>query len=172
MRGFVAAFVCIAALSAEARAHEVRPAYLELVQTSEDSFDVLWKVPARGEDQRFGLYLRLPPDCVNTTEPRGMFAGDAFIERWSIRHPEALIGSTIHIDGLSKTLTDVLVRIERSDGTTQVERLMPERPLLVVEASPTRRQVAWTYLALGVEHGTRGDRVSLELVFSERDDTH
>jgi hydrogenase/urease accessory protein HupE len=152
MRAFVAALVCFAAFTAEARAHEVRPAYLELVQTSEDTFNVLWKVPARGADLRFGLYLRLPAGCVNTTEPRGMFAGDAFIERWSIRHPEALASSTIHVDGLSTTLTDVLVRIERLDGTTQVERLMPEHPSLVVKASPTRRHVAWTYLVLGVEH--------------------
>jgi hydrogenase/urease accessory protein HupE len=153
-RALAAALVAVfvATFAVEARAHEVRPAYLELKQTSEDTFDVLWKVPARGEDLRFGLYVRMPPDSVNMSEPRGMFAGDAYIERWSIRHPEALVGSTIHIDGLSTTLTDVLVRIERSDGTTQVERLMPDHPLLVVEASPTRRQVAWTYLVLGVEH--------------------
>jgi hydrogenase/urease accessory protein HupE len=152
MRVLVAALVFFSVIVAEVRGHEVRPAYLELTQTSEDTFDVLWKVPARGEDLRFGLYLRLPPDSVDTTEPRGMFVGDAYIERWSIRHPTALVGSTIHVDGLKTTLTDVLVRIERSDGTTQVERLMPEHPLLVVQGSPTLRQVAWTYLVLGVEH--------------------
>jgi len=31
------------------QAHEVRPGYLEIRETSHDSFDVLWKVPARGE---------------------------------------------------------------------------------------------------------------------------
>ena len=151
-RAVVAALVFVSVVAAEARAHEVRPAYLELTQTSEDTFDVLWKVPARGGDMRFGLYLRLPPDCEDTTEPRGMFAGGAYIERWSVRHPEALVGSTIHIDGLRTTITDVLVRIERLDGTTQVARLMPTHPSLVVEVSPTRWQVARTYLVLGVEH--------------------
>ena len=140
-----------AAMAPSATAHEVRPAYLELRQTAVDTFDILWKVPARG-NLRLGLYVRLPEGCVNITDPHGMFSGGAYIERWSIRHPDALVGSTIHIDGLKTTLTDVLVRIERLDGTTQVVRLNPTSTSLVVAASPIAWQVAWTYLVLGVEH--------------------
>ena len=81
-----------------------------------------------------------------------MLAGNAYIERSRIRGPDALVGSTIHIDGLKTTLTDVLVRIERADGATQVARLMPESPSLIVEASPSPWRVSWTYLVLGVEH--------------------
>ncbi len=140
------------ALAPRVHAHEVRPAYLELRQSSADTFDVLWKVPARGHDLRLGLYVRLPEQCEDITVPRGLFAGGAYVERWSIRHPEALVGSTIHIDGLKTTLTDVLVRIDRRDGTTQVARLTPSKPSLVIQASPSRWQVAWMYLVLGVEH--------------------
>jgi len=139
-------------IATEVHAHEVRPAYLELKQTSQDTFDVGWKVPARGGTMRLGLYVRLPQECENLTDPRGMFTGGAYIERWSIRHPDALVGSTINIDGLKTTLTDVLVRIERLDGTTQVARLSPTNPSLIIKASPSAWQVAWTYLALGVEH--------------------
>ena len=134
------------------QAHEVRPAYLELTQTYTDVFDVLWKVPAMGNDLRFWLYVRFPENCEVVSEPTAMFVGNAYVERSRIRAPAALVGSTIHIDGLKTTLTDVLVRIERADGTTQVARLMPETPSLVVEASPSAWQVAWTYLVLGVEH--------------------
>ena len=133
-RFFIVAFVLCSMIATDAGAHEVRPGYLELRQTSADTFDVGWKVPARGEDMRFGLYLRLPQECENIIEPRGMFIGGAYIERWSIRHAEALVGSTIHIDGLKTTLTDVLVRIERLDGTTQVARLTPTSSSLVVTA--------------------------------------
>ena len=136
----------------KARAHEVRPAYLELKQTSHDTFDVGWKVPARGQNMRLGLYVRLPAECENITEPRGMCTGGAYIERWSIRHPGSLVGSTINIDGLKTTLTDVLVRIERLDGTTQVARITPTNPSLLIEASPSMWQVSGTYLVLGVEH--------------------
>jgi len=148
----VIAFVLCAMISADAGAHEVRPAYLELRQTSSDTFDMLWKVPARGADQRFGLYVRLPVECEIITEPRGMFSGGSYVERSSFRHPAALVGSTITIDGLRETLTDVLVRIERLDGSTQVVRVMPAEPSMIVEASPGRRQLALTYLVLGTEH--------------------
>ena len=133
-------------------AHEVRPANLELTQTDADVFDVLWKVPAMGDGLRLGLYVRFPENCEIVSEPTAMFVGNAYVERSRVRAPAALVGSAIHIDGLKTTLTDVLVRIERADGTTQVARLMPETPSLVVEASPSAWQVAWTYLVLGVEH--------------------
>ena len=65
-------------------AHEVRPAYLQLRQTAAETYDVLWKVPARGEDLRFGLYAEFPEGCANLSEPRAVFAGGSFTERWSV----------------------------------------------------------------------------------------
>jgi hydrogenase/urease accessory protein HupE len=66
--------------------------------------------------------------------------------------PNGLAGEYITIDGLSATMTDVLVRMERLDGTTQVARLTPADPSLLVVASPNPWQVVHTYLVLGVEH--------------------
>jgi len=148
------ALLCLCA--GVASAHEVRPAYLELRQTGSESWDVLWKVPARGEDLRFGLYVELPAGTVNLTEPRGEFLGSSFIERWSARRTGGFDGATIHIAGLSATRTDVLVRIERLDGTTQVSRVTPDDPDFVVQAVPSSTEVALTYLKLGVEHILRG----------------
>ena len=145
----LATLIVLAGSCSMLQAHEVRPAYLELTQTDPDVFDVLWKVPAMGNGLRLGLYVRFPENCEIVSEPTAMFVGNAYVERSRIRAPAALVGSTIHIDGLKTTLTDVLVRIERADGTTQVARLMPESPSLVVEASPSAWQVAWTYLVLG-----------------------
>ena len=63
-----------------------------------------------------------------------------------------ITGRTIAIDGLNATMTDVLVRLERTDGTTQVTRLSPSEPSFVVQATPSALQVAGTYLSLGIEH--------------------
>lgn len=140
-------FFSIAAFS-----HEVRPAYLELHQTGAETHDVLWKVPGQGEDLRLGLYVQLPESCSNLTQPRGAFAANAYTERWKVRCAGGLTGGAIRIAGLSATLTDVLVRSERLDGTTQVTRLTPSTPSFVVEAAPRRIEIVRTYLALGVEH--------------------
>jgi hydrogenase/urease accessory protein HupE len=133
-------------------AHEVRPAYLELRQSGPETYDVLWKVPGRGEEERFGIRVELPAGSANVTEPRGAFADNAFVERWSVKRAGGMTGGTIHIDGLTSTVTDVLVRVERVDGTTQVTRLTPWAPSFVVEAAPGQLHVAATYLRLGVEH--------------------
>ena len=50
------------------------------------------------------------------------------------------------------SVTDVLGRVERLDGTTQVARLLPERPRFIVEAPQSSAGVAWTYTTLGVRH--------------------
>lgn len=142
----------LAAFAPGALAHEVRPAYLELRQNGPDAYEVLWKVPGLGDDLRLGLYVELPTGCTNVTAPRASMINAAFTERWSVRCAGGLIGGTIHIAGLSATLTDVLVRLERLDGSAQVTRLTPSAPSFVVEAAPRAIQVATTYLKLGIEH--------------------
>ena len=142
----------LASLISSAFAHEVRPAYLELRHTGPETYDALWKVPALGETLRLGLYVELPVTCMNIIEPHASMANNVFTERWTTKCAAGLTGGTIHIAGLSATMTDVLVRIERLDHTTQVTRLTPSVPSFTVEATPSAFEVARTYLALGVEH--------------------
>ena len=138
--------------SSSALGHEVRPAYLELRQAGPETYDVLWKVPGQGENLRLGLYVELPANCTNVNAPRGSMVNNAFTERWIVKCAGGLTGGTIHIAGLTATTTDVLVRLEGFDGTTQVTRLTPSAPSFVVEAAPRALEVARTYLVLGVEH--------------------
>ena len=97
-----------------AQAHEVRPGYLELNALGGDVWDVLWKVPAKG-DRRLGLYVQLPEGC-EVTEPAGRLLGAAYVERWHASCDDGLVGKTIRIEGLAATRTDVLVRLKRLDG--------------------------------------------------------
>src|SRR6476469_7899646 len=133
-------------------AHEVRPAYLQLRQTGTDTYDVLWKVPARGDNMRLGIYVEFPSGTTNLTAPRTLIANDASTERWSIKRLGGLTSGKVNIDGLAATMTDVLVRVENVDGTTQVTRLTPSSPSFVVAAAPGALEVCRTYLVLGVEH--------------------
>ena len=133
-------------------AHEVRPAYLQLRQTTAETYDVLWKVPGRGQDLRLSIYVELPKNCRNESQPRGAFGDNAFTEQWGIKCANGLIGNSIRINGLKATMTDVLVRIERLDGTTQIARLTPGAPTFVVAVAPGATQVGKTYLLLGIEH--------------------
>ena len=145
-------FLAVAILwSFEAGAHEVRPGYLHVKQVDTETYDVLWRVPARGE-LRMSLYARLPESCRTRGEVRAWQQGGAFIERWVSDCPDGLTGQEIRIDGLSATMTDVLARYERMDGTVQVERLTPSSYSFTVTDSDSWQQVARAYTALGVEH--------------------
>jgi hydrogenase/urease accessory protein HupE len=138
-------------LGVGAQAHEVRPGYLELQQTGSETWDVLWKVPARG-DLQLGIAPAWPGNCDVQGEPRRLATGAAATERSSIRCVGGLTGQEVAVSGLSATVIDVLVRLQRSDGTTQVARLTPSAPAFVVEEAPHWSAVATTYLGLGTEH--------------------
>ena len=144
--------LCLLCGAFAASADEFRPGYLELRQQDAETYDVFWKVPAQGENLRLGIYVAFPRDTVNLSEPRGVFRAGAYSERWRLKRPGGLVGQTIRIDGLPSSITDVLVRVERSDGTTQVTRLLPSNPAFVIEASAGPGEVARTYLVLGVQH--------------------
>ncbi len=132
-------------------AHEVRPGYLHVQQLDAESYDVLWRVPARG-DMRLSLYARLPDNCSEPAQKSAWQDGANFIERWQATCTGGLIGGDIVIDGLEATLTDVLARFERLDGTTQVARVTPSDPSFTVTGAESWQQVAATYGMLGIEH--------------------
>jgi len=134
-----------------AHADVFRPAYLELHESGADHYEVMWKVPAQG-DLRLAVNVTFPPGTIDITPPRGQFIGNAYVERWQISRPAGLNGQTIGIEGIANGVTDVIARIVRQDGTSQVERVMPDQPRFTVKAPAGAGEVAWTYLVLGVEH--------------------
>ena len=145
------AAILLLMFAATLQAHEVRPGYLDLRESDTDQFDVLWKVPARG-DLRLGIYPLLPDNCKETSRVVTRSVGGSFSDRWSVLCPGGLEGGSIYIDGLASTLTDTLVQISLLDGTSRVSRLTAAAPSFVVPAEPTWTQTAVTYLGLGVEH--------------------
>jgi hydrogenase/urease accessory protein HupE len=152
-RGWLVLLVSLLGLLAvPARAHEARPAYLQLHQTDAETYDVLWKVPGAGEDKRLALNVEFASGTRTIDPLRVSFANNAFVQRWRVQRAGGLDGTSIRIDGLQATLTDVLVRLERLDGTTQTIRVTPASPGFVIEARPGHWEVARTYLGLGVEH--------------------
>ncbi len=138
-------------LPATTSAHEVRPAYLSLEETADGSYSVSWRLPTRGA-MRLGLTASISDGCSEVGERRVYRTPGAVTEEWSIACPRGLAGESIFVDGLATSLTDVLVRIDYADESSQVARLTPDSTSLVVEAQPSRWQIAAAYAGLGVEH--------------------
>jgi hydrogenase/urease accessory protein HupE len=145
-------FLLLVLVAVSASAHESRPAYLQLRQVDAETWDVLWKVPGIGADRRLALDVEFASGTEPVAPVRTSFANNAFSERWRVRRAGGLDGTSVKIDGLQTTLTDVLVRLERRDGTAQTIRVLPASPAFVIEAAAGRFDVAKTYLGLGFEH--------------------
>jgi hydrogenase/urease accessory protein HupE len=133
-----------------ASAHEIRPGFLELRQSSESRWDVSWKVPMRGE-LRLALDPILPAACAPITERSTVVGGGAMVERWTVECPDGLVGELI-IDGLRVTLTDVLVRLQPSAGESRTILLRPTSPSVILGDDTGQGGGAFSYLRIGVQH--------------------
>jgi hydrogenase/urease accessory protein HupE len=146
------ALVLLAWFAPSGYADEFRPAYLQLTQIDETTYDVLWKIPAIDENTT----LRVKPVFPSGTESIGSvtssFAGNATAQRWRIRATGGLAGKSVTFTGLANTRTDALVRIVRADGTTQLGRVLPVDARIDITASPGAFEVVRTYTVLGIEH--------------------
>ncbi|EED34391.1 conserved hypothetical protein [Luminiphilus syltensis NOR5-1B] len=146
----LAAFVFL--LASAATADVFRPAYLEISELGNDEYAVLWKVPAQGGDRRLSAYVRLPEGASIIEGPRVVATGDSWVEQTTIGFSGGLAGQVFTIEGRAAGVTEVIARVERLDGSSQVERLPMERPQFIVEAPQGAGAVAWAYFVLGVEH--------------------
>ena len=151
MRKLLTIILLLLAVSDATFADEIRPGYLELNTIDGSVFSVKWKLPMKG-DMVSSLKPVLPDTCTERTPPSSMRVGGAMITRWSIACPEGIDEGRIRIDGLETTSTDVLVRIVRQDGVTQMVRLTPEETSFVAESGTSSLDVIRVYTALGIEH--------------------
>lgn len=133
------------------RAHELQPAYLELRQTGPETYHVLWKVPPR-DDLAHGIRPEFPESARVLAEPIRQQTATAYTERFMLSCPGGLAGKNIGVAGAMAALADVLVRIQRLDGTTQIARLTPSVRSFTVENAPNLWQMAGTFFRLGFEH--------------------
>ena len=133
-----------------ASAHEVRPAFLQLTEHKADNtsahFSVLWKQPAV-QNGRLAITPVFPAGCKMIEQSPPEVTPAAFIQRWQTDCD--LTKGAIHIDGLSMTLTDVMVRYDSADGSTANYLLRPESPTLNIA---TDTPSTLSYLWIGVEH--------------------
>ena len=139
-------------LPAAARAHEARPAYLEITETSPGRFDVMWRTPVLA-GMRLRVAMQLPADLKNEKEPAVQELADSLVERRWIRAGEGgLAGKRIEFPGLQASITDVLVRIEMLDGRKWTAVARPSQPWVQIAASQTRLEVVGTYVVEGIRH--------------------
>lgn len=135
-----------------ARAHESRPAYLEVKQSAPGQYTVLWRTPVLA-GRRLPLLLSLPDGVTDLQPPVVQELNDSLIERrWIDAGPKGLAGQRIEIRGLQFTITDALVHLEFLDGRALQTIVRPSQPWVEVAATQTRWLVMGTFVVEGIRH--------------------
>ena len=131
-------------------AHETRPAYLRITQTSPSTYDLYWKVPLAQ-----GRYINITPsihvlgDFNQVTEKS---LEEAIIKTYDLSTENEIRGTKIRIENLEKTLIDVLIQLNFLDETSYSLLVRPTDPEVIIPSESSILQVIRTYFILGVEH--------------------
>ena len=136
-------------LSSPAMAHDARPAYLEVRQTSPTRYDLLWRIPVTA-GMPLPVMLQLPDGVQNVTEPSIRTLSDSLVERRVVEAPSGLSGQRIEFPGLQGTIADVLVRVQPLDGEMTTTLVRSSQPWVDI-AAPTGG--AFAVFAAFVGHG-------------------
>ena len=131
-------------------AHEVRPAYFSITQQTEDTYQIVWKVPALGTGIP-KIFPVLPNNWEIIDEQSNLLPGN-LRRTYLVRIKNGIEGNVLQFDGLNKTLIEVLVSIKKSDGVQYSSRIKPSNPSYLIPVTPDRWSVIKTYLSLGFEH--------------------
>jgi hypothetical protein len=134
-----------------AQAHEIRPALLQITETTPGRYDVLWKQPVVG-DMAIHLVPHLSGKSIDRKPDSETFAPGYLMRGWRVVGGAPLDGQTIEIEGLAQSVTDTLVRVTGSDGRAVNEVIHPAAPSLVLQMSGPKGVAVPAYLTLGVEH--------------------
>jgi hypothetical protein len=130
-----------------AQAHEIRPAYLEIVEQSEGQFQIAWKQPVI-DGRRLVVDPVLPETCTARSEPQTGLLDGAVVSKWQAQCD--MRSGEIRISGLERTLTDVFVKLSYLDGDERTAVLKPSGPVL--DLSTAQAAAAPAYIQLGFEH--------------------
>ena len=135
-----------------ARAHEVRPAYLQIDEVGPGRYQLLWRTPVLS-GMHLPVVLRLPAEIHDVTARAAQELSDSLVERRVIdAGAQGLAGKRIEFVGLQATITDVLVRVQMLDGTRSTTLVRPSQPWVNIETSQGPLAVGGAYLAHGIEH--------------------
>ncbi|WP_245006797.1 HupE/UreJ family protein [Pseudomonas mandelii] len=144
-------FCVLALFMRGAFAHEARPAYLEINESTPGRYDVLWRTPILA-GVRLPVVLRVPQEARTVVEPALREFPDSLVERRVIEIADGLAGKRIEFVGLQVTITDVLVRAQLRDGAYSTTLVHPSQPWVEIPAAQGSLAVAAAYLRHGVEH--------------------
>ncbi len=147
----ISVFLFFVLLTLNGWSHEIRPAYLQIIQTSETTYEVFWKVPSMG-DAVPKIHPIFPPFFTVEELNRPNQIPGSVVYSYKISSKETLQGKILTIEGLNKTLIDALVTVTYLNGEKVTLMLQPDKDSSIIPGETSTYDVIKTYSKLGIEH--------------------
>mgnify|MGYP003857429861 CR=1 FL=1 len=148
IKPFIGFFLII--FSSVINADEMRPALVQIDQVDDSHYQILWKVPARGE-MKLKLSLLLdgqqPP-----TRRESYFVAGSYIERWQIARAGGVEGLHLEVNQATSKLTDIIIRYQSLKGEVVTGRINASQHSFTFPQELSYENVVKTYTMLGIEH--------------------
>jgi len=135
-----------------AMAHESRPAYLEIDETTPGQYALLWRTPMKA-GRRLPVVLQVPDGVRDLRKPVVQTLSDSILERrWIDAGPGGLAGKRIEFPGLQFTITDAVVRVNLLDGRNWMAIARPSQPWVALDATRGTAAVVFDFIKQGIWH--------------------
>lgn len=146
---------CVAAHPSRVRAHETRPAYLEVNETAPNRYELLWRTPVSA-GMRLPIMFELSSDAKDLQPPTSEELTDSRVERRWVMLPGGITNKRIDFPGLESTITDVVVHVRFFDGRVFTTIVHSSRSWVEIPSRETRRMVVSDYILHGIRHISLG----------------
>lgn len=139
-------------LASVANAHDARPNYVQISETTSNTFSVMWKVPASVPGAALP-FPTLPDGCAAEQVPTWQAAGAEFLGQQMFVCDAGLSGRAVGIEfpAYNPSLS-TLYKVRLANGEEHVKILKPGQDDWTVPAAESRFGVAKEYTLLGIEH--------------------
>ena len=151
---FVARFslLLLLVVASVSSAHDARPNYVQVTETTPNTFSVMWKVPASVPGAALP-YPTLPEGCVAERQAVWREAGAEYMGQQVFVCDAGLSGRKVGISfpDINPSLS-TLYKVRLANGEEHVKILKPGQDDWTVPAAESRFGVAKEYTLLGIEH--------------------
>ncbi len=141
-------FLCINA----AIGHESQPGALEIRELGPDRYEIIWRAPFY-YNKPHPARLELPAAWQSIGQPVERAGSDSIVYQQRISTGgKSLDGAVIRFPGLESTITDVFIRVSRTDGSLMTAVARPTKPWAELKGERPWYLTAREYLFLGLHH--------------------
>jgi len=143
-------------LTGSLSADTINPSLLNIKESKLGWYDVTWKVPVKN-NRSLDLSMKLPESfeiigaAVQRVDPGALIE----TSRHKTTKP-SIMGEKISVEGLAKTQSQVLLRIELNDGSVFSKILKAEASEFIIPQKASKLDVALEYWEMGTIHILEG----------------